>query len=239
MLSFIFGIGERNSEEFLGLFAKAYNQIKAKNLGEAVNIYNNIFERFMQLKERKRKGRLKNDLIILHNEILLYIKMNNAYADAKKGELKLLREKLDRLHDLAYGVDGSKNEISKIENFENNNFEIEIYTRRPSMQDFDNSINEVVGNIAEERIQKALISYIRANIIFTKLMHYLEEEKKAEIYFKMRKIFKQFILNKTAQTVKETKKRARFNSFEDTYQKIQECLKKGDMKTATKLYKYL
>lgn len=239
MLSFIFGIREGNNEKFLGLFAKAYNQIKTKKIDNAVNTYNGIFERFIQLKERKRRGRLKNDLIILHNEILLYIKMNGAYVDAKKGELKLLREKLDRLHDSAYGVDGSINELSKIENFENNNFEIEIYTRRPSVQDFNNSINEVVGNIAEERIREALIGYIRANIIFTKLMPFLEEGKKAEIYFKMRKIFKQFILNKTTQTAKETKKKARFNSFEDTYQKIQECLKKGDMKTATKLYKYL
>lgn len=241
MLNFILGNRGNIFEEFFILFNKAYSQIKDKNIYEASNIYNQIYKRFLTLKPKQKTSRLTNDVKLLYKEIILYSNLNQAYTNAVNGNLKHLREELEILHDLAYNTILEENDFKAIATEENQTFNLGIYTKRVSFNDLENQIAKTEELATEKKFNEALLEYTKTVIIFRKILYLLSQEKKIALYFKIRKLFKNLLIHNITKEKPNTKKLKPESlfGFEDTYQKIQEALKKGDIKTATKLYKYL
>ena len=248
MLNEVLGKKVDISRGFSVLFPKVYSAIKDKNFNQAVQIYNEIFSKYSLLNEKQRPLKLSNDLTLLFNEITLYLRLNNAYLNAINNNLKFEREELEKLHDLAHEV--HKNIITPIqlEPVEKDyKFCLQIYTKNPRISDFELLTSEIEKSIINKNFNETILNYTQANLLLAKIMPFLFPEKKTELYFKIRKIFKNIILHNLTipQKSKISRKSAKkdnayeFTSFEATYQKIQDALKKGDMKTATKLYKYL
>lgn len=242
MLNFIFGNRNNISEEFFTLLNKAYSQIKNKSILEAANIYNQIYEKFSNLKPKQKTLRLTNDIKLLYKEIILYSNLNQAYTNAINGNLKHLREELEILHDLVYNTSLEENDFKAIEIYQSiNAFSLEIYLRRLSSIDLENQIAKTEELVTEKKFNEVLLEYTQAVIIFRKILYLLPQERKSALYFKIRKLFKNLVIHnitKEKSNSKKLKSESLFG-FEDTYQKIQECLKKGDIKTASKLYKQL
>lgn len=242
MLNLIIGNNTENNYEFIELFRKSYSQIQNKSLHNAIESYNQIYEKFSSLKEKEKTQKLKNDLKLLFEELNLYLKLNSAYSEAISNNLKPLMENLEKLHDLAYEVHKTEITPSLIEKInKKHKFHLEIYTKRPSIQDFEKTILSVEDYLGKQYIGDSLLAYCQLNIILVKIMSFIPQKEKIELFFKTRKIFKNLVLRALTLKPKKAKKNSNINmlGFEDTYQKIQDALKKGDIKTATKLYKYL
>lgn len=245
MLNLILGNNNHIFEEFLTLFNKAYSQLKNKNISEAVGIYNQIYEKFSNLKPKQKTKKLANDIKLLYKEIILYSKLNQAYVHSFDGNLKPLKEELEILHDLAYGTSLEENDFKAIEIEQSNNkFNLEVYTKRLYLKDLETQISKTETLATEKKFNEVLLEYTKAVIIFRKILNNLPQETKTAIYFKIRKLFKNLVIHNITKEKPKSKKSKKAPAesifgFEDTYQKIQECLKKGDIKTASKLYKHL
>lgn len=261
MLNFIFRKNLNNTTKLKKLFFNAYSSVKNKDFSKAIDFYNEIFQIYSNLKEKQKTKKLTNDIKILYTEITLYLKLNEAYISAISGNLKLLKEELERLRDISCGVHKTKSQPIEIKQIQNTNtkiqstdkFYLKIYTRKITLADFEFKIGEINNYFSEntqniknsDSYNRLILTYIKANIMLLKILPYLPNEKKIKLYSKLRKAFKNLVLhipinNKSKTSNKKTNnENLKYLSFEDTFQKIQECLKKGDMKTATKLYKYL
>ena len=123
---------------FEGMFKEAYSLVKDKKFNKAVIIYNKINNCYKELSEDKKTLKLKQDLAVLYKELSLYLRINEAYSLAQKGNFDLLNEEIQQIHDLTYELKSEREKSPLIEYGEKHyEFFLDVYTYKVDLNEFD------------------------------------------------------------------------------------------------------
>lgn len=249
MLNLIFGKKTEKNTEFKDLLAKAYFHIQNREFDKAVELYNDIHTKYQSLLEQEKLLKLQSDVNLLFKELTLYMDINDAYVTAGSGDMTLLSKELERIHDLAYEIPNTEQTAAILEYAsEKYKLFLQIYTKKMDTRHFENLAKKIERLIHEKKIKEALFQYSHLLVIYRRLLASISPEKKVELYVRLRRLYKaiaipHLLTHKTKSVVKSNKKQIKKEKikqdFDSVYYKIQESLKKGDVKTASELYKQL
>lgn len=264
MLNFIFGKKSQNLE-FTGLLSKAYLYLQNKEFDKAVALYNELYEKHNTLPEEQKTVKLEKDIHLLFSELRLYLKINEAYIAASEGDMRLLHEELDRIHDIAYEIPLSE-VTSPMLDYASAQYKIflNIYTKKAQLSEFESLYNKIEKLLEKKNFREAVFNYSHLAVLYQKLSPDIASEKKVELYFNLRALFKKLaihsLMHKKSQKPLLSKSPLKNSSksksktstkplpktilsksatFEEKYEKIHELLRKGELKEASKLYKKL
>ncbi len=253
MLNLIFGKKTEKNTEFKDLLAKAYFHIQNREFDKAVALYNEIHTKYGTLPESEKSMKLQGDVTLLFKELTLYMDINEAYVTAGSGDMTLLSKELERIHDLAYEIPNTEQTATILEYAsEKYKLFLQIYTQRMDTRHFENLSKKIEKLIHDKKIKEALFQYSHLLVIYRRLLRSINSEKKVELYLRLRKLYKEIAIphlltHKTkiitkpikSKKIKIKKEKQQKQDFDSIYFKIQEALKKGDVKTASELYKHL
>ncbi len=244
--------------DFEGMFKEAYSDIKEKKFNKAILIYNKINNHYKELAEDKKSSKVKNDLTILYKELSLYLRINEAYALAQKGNFDSLNSEIKSIHDLTYELKIERDKSPLIEYGEKHyEFFLDIFTYNLSLNEFENKHKEVVNLLEENEIDKAMKEFSQLIIVYNKLYVKLDHENKLELYSKLKEAYRNISIKKLFALAKDKPKIVAGNVREElrvvnkvkkienrevpqnTFKDLHEMIKKGDYSKALEFYENL
>ena len=223
----------------LKLFKEAYKNIKLKRFDKAINSYNKLIKLYNSSKEKDNEVKLKNDLEILYQELDLYLKVNEAYIQAKQGNFTNFENEIKKLHDITYELSDYQ-DIKPI-NLTRSNFLLDIYTYQIKLEQFEKKY-QTAKKLIDENCDEAIKEFSQMVIMHNKLIENLEFEEKEEIYAKLKEVYKNISIkklltmsrqkysitetkiptSKKEKTVIQPTERKLGTSFKELHQKIKE-----------------
>ena len=236
-------------KEFNKALKEVYDSVKRKKFSHAVALFSKVDYIWDNLPEIRKTKKLKEEIQLMHEELYLYLRVNEAYLMAEKGDLQGLRDELDHIYSRLY-EDSFPVRLKPLEDFitQNYKFCLEVYRYKLGKRTFENIHQKIKALATSHRADKALKHYSDLVVIYNKLHNYLGKDEKEDYYNKLKGLYtdislaklmhvavnKQPILKVTKQKVNVIEKnRVRNNVPKDQFSKVREYIEKGSVAEAS------
>jgi len=224
--------------------------VKKKKFSHAVALFSKVDGLWEDIPLFRKTKKLKKEMQLMHEELFLYLRVNEAYLMAETGNLAGLRDELDHIHTRLY-EDGFPVRLKPLEDYITKNYKfcLEVYRYRVGKKSFEDVYQKIKAFSLTHRADKALKHYSDLVIIFHKLHDYLEEDEREEYYQRLKSLYTDISLAKLMDiavkkqpTIKVTsktrprvvaKKMNKIRLPQDQFKKVRDYIKKGSVAEAS------
>ena len=250
---------KKRVDEFENLLKLAYSYIRDKKFESAVKLYNVLEKRFKSLPKYKKTKKLHQDILVLYKEISLYLGINEAYLLSQQGNFSKMKEELEKITSLSKEIKELPGVDALLE-FTNKHylFCLEVYTYNTTLKNYDFLYNEIKNELEHNDLEEAMKHYSQLLIVYNNLLKYEIYEKRMELYYKTKDLFRDLEINSLITKAYKKKKieepkllrndrrnmdfvprklPSKYDDSKESLIKIRECLANGNYSEVHKIYK--
>lgn len=240
------------------LIARIRSHIQRKNFLEAVKLYEFLDQQFLTLDKNKQE-RLKGRMEIVYKEIVTYLRINEAYLYAEKGELESLKSEIARIHDLAYDLSTERESADVVTLLEyvdrHYKFFLDVYSYKITIKGFNKLHEQTREAFEEKNFKVGLKRFAELLIAYNTLAEIVDSEKRIELYHKVKILFRDLAIQRLFHFASEKPGRIPFKlrlpnvkpafrsanlpkaaTFDKRYEELRDLLAQNDEEKASKIY---
>lgn len=191
-----------NESKLKSMFKTVYSFIKDSKFDKAIKVYKDIDSLYRSIPKKDRSDSIRKDLRVLYKELKLYLKINDAYALARGGNLQSLKSVMEEMKNIAYELSAEKDEnysADTLINYYNkhNKFFLNIYSYKSSTKQFVSVYEKVKNSLNEGNINLAILNLSQLIIIYNKIALFLGTDEKLQFYSKLKEVYRDVSINRT------------------------------------------
>ncbi|MEK6955242.1 MAG: hypothetical protein AABW52_01145, partial [Nanoarchaeota archaeon] len=210
---------DKRVREFNKLLKTSHDFIKENKFSEALEYYNLLNKHFNHVPKAHRTKEMSDGLRLVYEELRLYMRINEAYSLAKKGDFSKMNEELNTINEIVHDLhsENSKEIPPLLESTEKYfTFLKEVYSFSVSKKSFVEHYNNINSDIENMDIAKANDEISKLFYLYHKISPFISRKEKFELYDMLKSTYKEL-------SIKNLMKKAHMRSFSILYapEKIQ------------------
>ncbi len=201
---------------FKGLCAEAYEHLKKKEFKQAVALSINIHHIFDDLPDSAKK-KFEKQVGLLFRELILLVRINEAYRIAKNGSMAAFHREMERIHNLTFDIgqeEEQKRDIEPLLAFAKQNyaFFLDVYTYKKDAGHFRKHAREVKILVEAKETHKALKKYAELLLVYNQIAYLLPYHDRLEFYEIIKKLLRELSMQRLLAFAQERVGYRRFHT---------------------------
>ncbi len=212
-------------EQVVQSIKSGYNFLEKQDFDGAIKVYPKVHNGYTNLSPT-HKEEVRESVEKFYRELAIYVRVNEAYLLAKQGDLSGLRRELLAIHNNAFDLsteEPTQDVLATIAYAEEKyKFFLTVYNYRVKTEAFKQKFKEVKSLLEKRELDQAVKSYAELILIGHKLMKYLKQDERTNVYYQAKELIKPLSIQALFQrsTHKPTaKEKQQKNKIEHAYEK--------------------
>ncbi|MBI5391850.1 hypothetical protein HZB00_02495 [Candidatus Woesearchaeota archaeon] len=239
-------MGEKQTEKIRQLVKRGDSLLSEKKFHEAIELYLTLDKETKKIDLFQEKW-LQKKVFLFYKELSVYLRVNEAYALAEMGNLDGLRNELLSLHNLAFELSAEEAtpDIIVLLEYANKKYEffLNVYNYKARIKHFHEKYKRVSMLMEKSKINDALKEYAELILLAHKVMGFLKQETRVQIYYKLKELLKSLAIQRllTHKRAPETQKELvrNYRKAEEKLVTLRKLIEHGEHNHAYKFYKEL
>ena len=211
-----------NESKLKAMFKDAYSFIKDSKFDKAIAVYQKIDSLYRAIPKKDRHDGIRKDLRVLYKELKLYLRINDAYALARDGNLDSLKQVMVEMKSIAYELSEEKDFNYSVETLleyynKHNEFFLKVYSSQFSSKQFDSLYNRTKLSLESGNVNNSILDLSQLIIVYNKCVRFLSYDEKLKMYSKLKEVYRDVSIKRTFALSRSLPRRVHGNDIKTSF----------------------